>query len=366
LRRFDARVAVPTLLLVGVGLLAIGAAKPEKVVDQLRWCGVGVAAVCVVMLLPYRRLLDLAWPLWGLSIVMLASVLVFGELRNGARRWLQFGPIGLQPSEFAKVAQVLVMARYIRFRQDHRTFKGLFVPFLVTLVPMALILMEPDLGTAAMLVPILFATLWAAGARTKHLFAVVLLGVASVPVLYVSLPDTSYQKQRVQSFLPASLRSATKSKAKPPDTFQRDEAIAAVAQGGAAGRSVGPDEPWQYERVPESWTDFVFVVHAEHWGFAGALAVMTLFAALLGGLSMLAAELKEPAARLVCVGSMVLLGTQACVNLAMTMGLFPITGVPLPFVSYGGSSMLASWLLVALVLHAKARQPVVFSLGDFD
>jgi rod shape determining protein RodA len=110
----------------------------------------------------------------------------------------------------------------------------------------------------------------------------------------------------------------------------------------------------------------VFVVHAEKWGFAGVTALLAIWAALLGGLTLLASELKDPAARLVAVGAMALLGTQALVNMAMTMGAFPVTGVPLPFVSYGGSSMLASWLLVALVLNAKVRQPVVFSVGDFD
>jgi cell division protein FtsW (lipid II flippase) len=389
LRRLDARVVLPALLLVAAGLWSIGvAAKPEFVFAQLRWCGVGVAATCVVLLVPYRRMLDLAWPAWGVSIAMLAAVLFLGESRNGARRWFQFAHVGLQPSEFAKVAQVLVLARYIRFRRDHRTFQGLFVPFLLTLVPIALVFMEPDLGTAAMFVPVLFAMLWAAGARTKHLVAVVALGVASLPVLYVCLPANNYQERRVRAFLASVLpekksdekkgddkksdekRADEKKPDEPPprpiDTFQRDEAVAAVAQGGFFGHSATDEDPPQYERVPESWTDFVFVVHADEHGFVGVFVLLALWAGLLGGLAMLAAELKEPAARLLCVGAMTLLGAQAVVNMAMTMGAFPVTGVPLPFVSYGGSSMLASWLLLALVLNAKARQPMVFSVGDFD
>ena len=370
-RRLDPRVIVPVALLVFIGLLSIGEARPSLVAPQLRWCAAGFAVTCMVMLVPYRRLLDLAWPLWGASVAMLLAVLVLGDLRNGARRWLQFGPMGLQPSEFAKVAQIVVMARYIRFRRDHRTFKGLFVPFLITLVPVSLILAEPDLGTAAMFVPPLFVMLWAAGARTKHLLVVVGLAVAAAPVLYFALPEGHYQRGRVDAFV-ASItgRKAKKTEdgaaARVHDTFQRDEAVAAVAWGGVAGRSVGPDEAAQHERVPESWTDFVFVVHAEEWGFAGVLALLAVWTALLAGLASLAAELKEPAARLLCIGALVLLGTQALINMAMTMGVFPVTGVPLPFVSYGGSSMLASWLMVAVVLHAKARQPVVFSVGDFD
>ncbi len=378
-RKLDVRVVVPVLFLVGIGLWSISAARPAFAAAQLRWCGVGFAATCAVLLIPYRRLLDLAWPAWIVSIGMLAAVLVFGESRNGAVRWLQFGPVGLQPSEFAKVAQVLVLARYIRFRRDHRTFKGLFVPFLITFVPMALVMMEPDLGTAAMFVPVLFAMLWAAGARTRHLLVVVAFGIAALPALYHSMPQGHYQRKRVDvfvaSFLPKpdgrpsapKIGDATpKDAPRKHDTFQRDEAVATVASGGLTGHSRAVDEPAQYERVPESWTDFVFVVHAEEWGLAGVLLLIGLWTALLGGFAMVASELKEPAGRLVCVGALVLLGTQAVVNMAMTMGSFPITGVPLPFVSYGGSSMLASWLLVAVVLHAKARQPVVFSVGDFD
>jgi rod shape determining protein RodA len=382
-RRLDLRIVVPVLVLVALGLWSIGAARAGFAASQLRWCGVGLAAACALVLVPYRRLLDVAWPLWGASILLLLAVLVLGERRNGAVRWLKIGDFGLQPSEFAKVAQVLVMARYIRFRRDHRTFKGLLVPFLLTLVPMALIFAEPDVGTAAMFVPVLFVMLWAAGARTKHLLAVVALGVAGLPVLYFSLPPDHYQRQRVDAFVAGIVGGArhravrrggaadgrgeaTRAPAKTPDTFQRDEAVAAVAYGGFAGHSATDESPAQYGRVPEAWTDFVFVVHAEEWGFVGVLLLLSVWAALLGALALIASELKEPAARLVAVGALVLLGTQAVVNMAMTMGAFPVTGVPLPFVSYGGSSMLASWLLVALVLNAKARQPVVFSVGDFD
>jgi cell division protein FtsW (lipid II flippase) len=320
--------------------------------------------VVAAALLPYRRLLDLAWPVWTAAMLLLVAVLVVGDMRNGARRWIQLGPIGFQPSEFAKVAHVLVLARYIRFRRDHRTFKGLFVPFLITLVPMALVLMEPDLGTATMFVPVLFASLWVAGARTRHLLAVVGLGIASLPLLYFAMPSDHYQKQRLHAFLP--VLATAEGRTRKPDTLQRDTAIAAVAAGGATGRSSEAEETPRHDRVPESWTDFAFVVHAENWGFFGVALLLGLWTALLSGLSLCASEIKEPAGRLLCVGAMVLLGTQAGVNMAMTMGLLPITGVPLPFVSYGGSAMLAAWMLLGLALNAKARQPMVFSVRDFD
>ncbi len=363
-RRLDLRVVVPALLLFALGLVSIASAKPDVFATQVRWGLVALALLGVVLLVPYRRLLDLAWPAYALSIALLVAVMFIGVERNGARRWLQLGPVGFQPSEFAKVAQVLVLARYIRFRRDQRTFKGLFVPFVLTLVPMALILKEPDLGTSLLFVPLLFATLWVSGARTKHLALVVGFGVASLPLLYSSLPDDHYQKARVHAFLPFLAPEGPA--ARKPDTFQRDEALVAVAGGGITGQGWGEGAQNTMDRVPFDWTDFIFVVHAEEWGLAGVVVLLGLWGALLAGLASLAAGMREPAGRLLCVGAMVVLGTQASVNMAMTMGLAPITGVPLPFLSYGGSAMLTSWLLLALALNAKAREPVVFTRADFD
>ena len=233
-----------------------------------------------------------------------------------------------------------------------------------SLVPMALILKEPDLGTSLLFVPLLFATLWVSGARTKHLALVVGFGVASLPLLYSSLPDDHYQKARVHAFLPFLAPEGPA--ARKPDTFQRDEALVAGAGGGITGQGWGEGAQNTMARVPFDWTDLIFVVHAEEWGLAGVVVLLGLWGALLAGLASLAAGMREPAGRLLCVGAMVVLGTQASVNMAMTMGLAPITGVPLPFLSYGGSAMLTSWLLLALALNAKAREPVVFTRADFD
>lgn len=380
LRRLDLRVIVPALALSALGLAAIAADKPTLAGAQLRWSVLSVVVLLLVQLLPYRRLLDLAYPLYAVSIIALVAVLVpgVGVERNGGLRWIYLGGIGFQPSELAKVAHVLVLARYIRFRRDQKTVKGLLVPFLLTVVPFALILKEPDLGTALMLIPVLFALLWAAGARTRHLLTVVVFGVLSVPLLYGVLAP--HQQARIRTFVApvAGLFASAEqgaaepgaAKPRPPapkvDSYQLDESLAAVAGGGLTGQGWGEGFQNRTDGVPFSWTDFIFTIHAEEWGFLGVVVLVLLELGLLLGLGTVARELREPAGRLLAIGAMVLLGTQAVINLAMTVGLAPITGLPLPFLSYGGTSMLTSWMLLALALNARARQPMVFATGDFD
>jgi rod shape determining protein RodA len=320
-----------------------------------------------------------AWPLWFLALALLVLVLTpAGVSVNGARRWLRVGGVQIQPSEIAKVAEVLLLARYIRFREDHRTLKGLLVPFLLTLIPGLLILREPDLGTALLLVPPLFAMLWAAGARSRHLLVVVLFGVASLPLVYQNLKD--YQQKRVDTYLPSWIRPTpdvgeavlgAKERAL-LDQRERDanhhieRAEIAIAAGGVTGQGWGEGRMNVGNKVPEDWTDFIYVVHAEEWGFAGSVLLVSLFGLFFFAVASVAQECREPGARLLCVGALVTLGCQTCVNLMMTLRLAPVTGVPLPFLSYGRSAMLCSWVVVGLVLHAKAREPRVFTSSDFD
>ena len=368
LRRVDLRVLIPAITLALIGLVSIASDKPGVLMAQARWTVVGMAVVACVLLLPYRRVFDLAYPLYALSIILLVLVLIpgVGTTVNGARRWIRIGSFSLQPSELAKVAHVLVLARYIRFRKDHRTLKGLLIPFVLTLLPMALIVKEPDLGTALMMVPVLFALLWVAGAQSRHLGTVVVLGLASIPILYLSLPDNHYQKRRVQGFIHAVNPVEASVSSTPIDDYHLRESLAAVAGGGVAGQGFREGAQNRMDRVPESWTDFIFAVHAEEWGFAGVALLLLAEFGLLFGLASVARDVREPAGRLVAVGALVLFGVQATVNIAMTIGLAPITGLPLPFVSYGGSAMITSWLLIALPLNARAREPFMVASGDFD
>ena len=368
--KVDLRILLPAVALTGIGLASLASTRPDLVGAQLSGIVVGVAAALTLVLLPYRTVLACAWPAWVFSVALLVFVLVAGPQVNGARRWLRLGGVQIQPSELAKVAQVLLLARYIRFRQDHRTFKGLFVPFALTLLPVLLIVKEPDLGSALLLVPSLFAMLWAAGARVRHLCLVVAFGAASLPLVYRNLEP--YQQRRVQTYLPVLTEKAAGSE-RPEDRQRLSDARhqvvraeVAVAAGGLTGAGWQEGRMNLGNKVPEDWTDFIFVVHAEEWGFAGVVVLVLVYGLLFFSLVSVAQECGEPAARLLCVGALVTLACQTCVNLMMTIRLAPVTGVPLPFLSYGRSAMLSAWLLVGLAMHAKAREPHVFTRSDFD
>jgi len=372
LRRLDTRVvgAVAALCLLGFVLQrsvheAAAEGTLESRVDfaaqQLRWYGVGALAAALVLMVPYRRILDASYAIYGAGLLLLLAVFVVGDSVNGARRWISVGPANVQPSELMKVALLLALARYIRFRDDQRTLKGLAVPFLLTAVPMALVLRQPDLGTALLLVPVLFAVLYAAGARPRHLALVVAMGAAFAPVVYfVALKD--YQRERVQTFL---RRDGLTDAQKRQEGWQALQSRVAVASGGVAGLGYAEGPQNRAGAVPEHQTDFIFTVLAEEFGFAGVLLLVCLLGMLLLFLGGIASRCRDPAGKLLVTGVIVLLAGQAFVNLAMTVGLGPVTGVPLPFLSYGGSSVLTTFTAVALALNVAARPGFDFGPSDF-
>jgi cell division protein FtsW (lipid II flippase) len=276
--------------------------------------------------------------------------------RNGARRWINVG-IDFQPSELAKVAWVLFLALYLRGRTSHRRLLGLSVPFLITLVPMGLILVEPDLGTALLFVPALLAMLVAAGSRLRHLALIVALGLVAAPLTYPVLAP--HQKDRIKAMV-AQVRG--------DPTYERDigfqgaAAMNLVGAGGVAG--AGRDEAAKlihYNRLPEEHNDMIFAVVACRWGAMGAMFVWALFGTFcLGGLAV-AGLSRDAFGRLVAVGLVTLIFVQMMINTGMTIGLLPITGITLPFVSSGGSSMVAAWIMVGLLMSVALRRPLYMS-----
>lgn len=380
LRRVDLRVLAPALLLTATGFLALASTRPALLGQQAAGAAVGLCLALALTLVPFRVVQASAWPVWIASTLLLVVVLFFGHGAKGAHRWLKFGDVQFQPSEFAKVAHVLLLARWIRVDRKQKTLRGLLIPFALTAVPAGLVLVEPDLGSALLFVPGLFAMLWAAGSRSSHLAGVVVLAVLSVPFVYPQLNE--YQKKRVRTFLPVVAEiekrfapedapapaesKAARAQRIANETYHIVSSKAAVAGGGVFGAGWREGPMNLSDRVPEDWTDFIFVVHAEEWGLAGVAALLLAWGGLIAGFAVAAQESRDPATRLLCVGSLTMLGVQAVVNIAMTMDLAPVVGVPLPFLSYGRSAMLSAWLLTGLALHARAQEPHVFTTSDFD
>jgi rod shape determining protein RodA len=368
---------LPTLGLLLLGILVLSGLEVRLGLvwvdnwDVLQLIGVvvGLAAAAALLLVPYKTIVSRAYVFYACNMLLLLLVLVAGAERNNARRWLKLPGFDFQPSELMKLTLVVTLARFIRFRSSYKTFTGLWAPFLLTLVPMALILVQPDLGTALLFIPILFTMLFAAGARARHLALVVLLGAAGIVPLY-EWGLRPYQRDRIDGFLvqlglvdrgDAHMKAMAKD-----ENYQLEQSKIAVGAGGFFGADEGEPEGQVLYRVPERQTDFVFAALANQWGFLGGLLVLGLLGWLLVAILAVAARHRDPAGRLLCLGVFAMLGGQAFINLAMTVGLMPVTGLTLPFVSYGRSSIVVCILGVALVCNVAARPAYEFGRGDFD
>ncbi len=353
---------------------------------QVVFALVGVAGFVAANLVNYRRLGMVSHWLYAGILVLLALLLVsryivplpFIPEINGAHRWIRVD-IGarqlpaVQPSELCKVAYVLALAWYLRYRSNYRNFRALVGPFVLTLIPMVLILLEPDLGTMLLMMPILFMMLFVAGARVKHLVLIVLLAVAVSPALWFKMRP--YQRTRISSVLLQS--EWVREKAEQDLTVGRVlvggrfttgrwrndwgyhliRSKIAVASGGLTGSGFGRGPFIKYNFLPERHNDFIFSVIAHQGGFLGCVAFLGLYIIVVAAGLEIAANNTDPFARLLAVGITAMFMVQVIVNVGMTLGLMPVTGLTLPFVSYGGSSLLVNMIAVGLLNNVGRCRP---------
>ncbi len=362
------------LALVGVHAIDVGAApKPTAALSpmafrQLIYIGLGLVA-CVIVTLPRYRLLGaISWGLFAIALAMLVFLLLpfvpawLVRPRNGARGWIDLGPFDLQPSELAKIAWVLTIAWYLRFRKNHRTFRGLLPPAIITGIPVALITLEPDLGNAALFIPALFAILVAAGAKLKHLALIVTLAAMAAPAAYPLL--LPHQKARIVGLI---LQAKGDASADQDINMQSVTAQRLVGAGQELGVSASRARTLvHFNALPERENDMVFAVVANRFGLLGGLAIVGLYGAWIVGAIWTAALCREPFGRLVPVGLAAFVSTQAIINIGMNLGLLPIIGITLPFVSHGGSSEITMWVMTGLILNIAARRPHAMLRHSFE
>lgn len=361
-RNMDWLLAASILMLCMLGIVFIWSvthwseATAATASKQAQWVVIGTVALLMVISFDYMKLAGLAYPVYLISIFLLALVPFIGVERNYAKRWIEFPGANLQPSEFAKIAVILALAQYLAFRKDLRTFKGLFVPILIAAVPMGLIIIEPDLGTTLVFIPILFSMLWVAGARPKHLAILIGAGMAAAPFLWMNMGPA--QRGRIFAFISPQA-----------DPFgvgwHIRQSMAAVASGDVTGQGFSSGAPVLLNRGFAAHTDFIFAVIAHEWGFVGCLAVLLLLFLFFSRGVDIASDTREPFGRLVAVGILALFAFQALVNLGMTVRLCPITGLTLPFVSYGGSSLLSCFILAGILLNIGMRRKSVIAPKEF-
>jgi rod shape determining protein RodA len=349
------------LLLAGMGLLALWMHGPPAdfsatavaqsiFLKQAVFLAAALAVMGLAALPNYALYRHLAWLFYGAGLVALAALLIKGNRTNGAAGWFSLGPIKVQPAEFFKIALILALARILMYGRAVQTWTGLALPIVATAVPAVLVVLQPDMGTTLLFLPTLLSMLFVAGARKRHLAVIAAVLLAAAPVVfYKGLKP--YQQDRITSFVTGN-------------SYQQNQSVKACAAGQFLGRSLGDSGASLPITVPERHTDFVYSIIAEELGFVGSSFVLLLYAAFFAQCLRIAHQSREPFARLVVTGLTVCFATQTFVNLGMTLGVAPITGLTLPFISYGGSSLLTCAFAAGLVLNVAARWQPSFSARD--
>jgi rod shape determining protein RodA len=357
-----------TLLIAVMGLVAIYTATYQNrtiagldtlyfVKRQGLALAVGVVGMVAVMMIDYRKLRELGLRIYVATLVLLAAVLIVARARNGIDAWFNIGPFQLQPSEFAKVALVLVLAGYAaneRSTGGPLPFQRFVVALGIVAVPAALVLVQPDLGTASAVVVIAMAILLVAGAQWKHIALVTAMAALSGAILIGTGQLARDQQDRLTAFLSqdATPRTPEQKRAQ----YQLSNAKAAIADGGVTGQGYLNGAYTNGAYVPEQHTDFVFSAIAEQFGLVGSVVLLAAYGFVLIRMWRIARLAKDQLGALIAVGALALVAWHVFENVGMNMGLMPVTGIPLPLVSYGGSSCVAFLVLVGLVQSVHMRR----------
>lgn len=336
-------------------LVTAGASPFHYVKSQMVAFGIGLAVAIVIVSIDYR-----AWKRWSrliyiATMAVLTAVLVLGKTVFGSQRWFRLGPLSLQPSELAKIALILALAQVFENEENAQSLKGFFGAVMLVLLPMILILQQPDLGTAAIFVG-LFFTMWYVGnGKTKHIvIAGTTLSVGILSVIVASLRGwlsiiKPYQLTRILVFLdPYSDRNGA--------GWNIIQSMIAIGSGGFLGKGVLNGTQSSLHFLPANHTDFVFSVIAEEFGFLGSMVVLALFVIVIWRGLRIAAIAKDTYGTLLAAGATSIFFFHLIINVGMTLGFMPITGLPLPFITAGGSIMLTSLIAVAIILNVGLRR----------
>ncbi|MBI9087208.1 MAG: rod shape-determining protein RodA [Desulfobacterales bacterium] len=346
-----------TLGLGGIGLLTLysavtaGTLAPQHGIyyRQLVWYGIGLGVIGVTILFSYRALDAWAYPIYAVCTTLLIAVLWIGRSAGGSRRWLDLGPASIQPSELIKIAVIIVLARYYARMVTARglTLRDLIHPVAVTLIPFVLIVRQPDLGTA-MLVALIAVSITVFVKIERRSFTYLLTAfTVGIPAVWFVLKG--YQKQRILTFLN-------------PDRdplgagYHIIQSKIAIGSGMLTGKGFLKGTQNALAFLPEQHTDFIFSVVAEEWGLAGSMVLLLLFMLLIiWGLN-IALKCRDPFGTILAVGITAMLFWHVVINVGMVMGLMPVVGVTLPFISYGGSSIITTCICIGILLNISMRR----------
>jgi len=355
-KNFEWGILICTIILLAIGLVALFSATQnsdyEEFKKQIMWIGISIPVIVVVILVDYEILAKISPVIYGLSLISLVAVL-FTEPINGATSWFNIGPFSFQPAEFAKIAVVLFMANVMvklqqKGRDEINRFCKLGIILATVAVPTLLIIKQPDYGTALAFLVALIFMLYVAGINKKYIITAVLLVVILVPLAYFFiLPE--HAKARIDVYLNPNLDPRG-------DGYNIIQSKLAIGAGQIFGMGLFKGNQTQLGYLYPKTTDFIFAVISEEMGFVVAGAIIVLYVILITKSIQVAKTAKDDLGSYIATGIVGIFFFHMLENIGMTMGLLPITGIPLPFVSYGGSSMLTNLTLIAILLNISTRR----------
>ena len=370
-RGIDMRSRTLTILIIAtliaiIGILSIYSSTYQKegrlwqiiYKRQIFWIILGLILYLVMSNFNYRRLWDATYFLYAFAIFLLCLVFILGIVRLGAQRWLKIAWFNFQPSELAKLISVIFLARYFSTKSiDDISLKtgrlglwrSLILPFIFVAIPAGLIIEQPDLGSSAMIIFIFIVMLYLSGVRLRYVFIFLLLAILSLPLLWRFLRD--YQKERLLVFLNPNIDPLGAG-------YTIIQSKIAIGAGGFFGKGWLSGTQSQLHFLPESHTDFIFATFAEEWGLAGSVALLFLYYLLIRQGIQIALRTGDHFGRLLALGISLMLGIQVFINIAMTLGFAPVVGLPLPLMSYGGSSIFITFISLGILANIDKRRAV--------
>ncbi len=356
----DGPLALIVLAIIGFSAVVMVSASPERLDTLALNIAVAMVVMWVAASIPPQRMMTIALPLYVLGVVLLIGVALFGDVSKGARRWLNIGVARIQPSELMKIAMPLMLAWYFQSREGMLRVRDFFIAAGLLLVPVGLIAKQPDLGTAILVAAAGFYVLFFAGLTWRLILPVALVGIVGIASI-VAMGDTickpdvewpglrEYQKHRVCTLLDPTSDPLGKG-------FHIIQSTIAIGSGGAIGKGWGNGTQTHLDFLPERHTDFIFAVLTEEFGLAGAAVLVVLYILLIFRGLFIAAGAPTLFSRLLAGALTLIFFTYAFVNMGMVSGILPVVGVPLPFVSYGGTALVTLCLGIGMLMSIQRHR----------
>jgi len=356
LTHFDWPLLTLVLIISSIGVLNLysatfGSAESNLYARQILWIGIGLAFTLFITVFDYRFYRDLAYIFYGVSLVLLMVICVYSTINPEISRWIKLGPFFLQPAELAKITIILALAKYFdQFpKRDGYLLRDLIIPFIILLVPSLLVAKQPDLGTAISLLLIGFSIVLFVKIKWKSLAIMITGGVAVLPFMWNFLMP--YQKKRILTFFKPEIDPLGAG-------YHIIQSKIAIGSGGVLGKGFLQGTQCKLHFIPAQHTDFVFSVLAEEWGLLGGLIVLGLYLFFITWGLNISVRSKDRFGTIVAFGVVSLIFWHVIINVGMALGMMPVVGIPLPFMSYGGSAILSTMAGVGLLLNISMRRYV--------